>query len=250
MAFRSRAWLASFAVVIAVVPFATKPAHAEEPPPPDAEDGFSACTKFQEKADKELDTWAKDQPKVPFKPEREETILGGPWVELTRAIAHSSGVIAATLIPSLGAQLRDSKPAPVISFPWSFQIGPALSCTREKGQFVVKRHIPNRIMLEPAIVPVGGASVAMWVRPGYRLLIHPSSWIAGFGGGIGSTIDLFGFESGKKKEPFRASISPEVVVHFGHCCDRGFFTLTVRSDIYLEGQDRFIIGGTAGYTYF
>ena len=105
-------------------------------------------------------------------------------------------------------------------------------------------------MIEPAIVPVGGSSVAMWIRPGYRLLVHPSSWVAGIGGGIGSTIDLFGFQSGGKAEPFRASISPEILIHFGKCCDRGFFTLTVRSDIYLVGQDRFIIGGSAGYTYF
>jgi len=228
----------------------SRPARAEEPPPPDSDDGFGACAKFEEKAEKEQEAWAREQPKVPYKAEREETILGGPWVELTRAIAHSGGLLAATLIPAVGAQLRDSKPAPVISFPWSFNVGPALSCTREKGTFVVRKHVPNRIMLEPAIVPVSGSSVGMWVRPGYRLLVHPSTWVAGFGGGLGSTIDLFGFTSGGKREPFRASLSPEAIIHFGHCCDRGFFTLTVRTDIFFAGEDRFLVGGTVGYTYF
>ena len=221
-------------------------ARAEEPPEPDTDEGFGACEKFEERADRELEAWAKEQPKLPYKPQKEETILGGPWVELTRAIAHSSGILAATVLPSIGAQLRDSKPAPTLSFPWSFQVGPAYSCSRDKGTFVVKKHIPNRLMLEPAIVPVGN-SVAMWIRPGYRLLVHPSTWVAGFGGGVGSTIDLFGF----KNEPgVRASVSPELVVQFGHCCDHGYFTLAVRGDIYFAGQDRFTIGGNAGYTYF
>lgn len=245
----ARGLLAS--VVAAVVLFGEAgSARAEEPPAPDADDGFEACSKFEEKADKELEAWAKEQPKVPYQPKREETILGGPWVELTRAIAHSGGLLAATILPSVGAQLRDSKPAPVISFPWTFNVGPALSCTREKGTFVVKKHVPNRIMLEPAIVPVSGSSIGMWVRPGYRLLVHPSSWVVGLGGGVGSTIDLFGFTSGGKQEPFRASVSPEAIVHFGHCCDSGYFTLTVRTDIFFAGQDRFLVGGTVGYTYF
>ncbi len=237
----------SLLLLTAVLVLAPGRAAAEEPPALDLEDGFAACAKFEERANRELDAWAREQPKVPFKPEREETILGGPWVDLTRALARTSGVIAATLLPALGAQTRNSTPAATLSFPWSFQLGPALSCSRAKGTFVVRKHIPNRLMLEPAIVPVGGSTVAMWIRPGYRLLVHPSTWAVGFGGGIGSTIDLFGF----KNEPSpRASLSPEVVVHFGHCCDRGFFMLSLRTDIYFAGQDRAIVGGNVGYTYF
>ena len=77
---------------------------ADEPAPPELADGFGACDALDTRVNKELDAWAREQPKVPFKPEREETLLGGPWVDLTRAIARSSGVIAATLLPSLGAQ--------------------------------------------------------------------------------------------------------------------------------------------------
>jgi len=233
--------------LLSVATFAPRAASADEPAPPELADGFGACDALDTRVNKELDAWAREQPKVPFKPEREETLLGGPWVDLTRAIARSSGVIAATLLPSLGAQTRDSTPAATLSFPWTFQLGPALSCSRDKGGFVVRKHIPNRLMLEPAIVPVGGSSVAMWVRTGYRLLVHPSSWAVGFGGGVGTTIDLFGF----KNEPSpRASLSPEVVVHFGHCCDRGFFTLAFRTDVYFAGQDRVVVGGNVGYTYF
>lgn len=224
---------------------AASPAQAAEALEPETVDGFSACAAFEGRVAREQAAWAAEQPKIPYKITREETILGGPWVELTRAIGHTSGLLAATFIPHIGAQLRAGSPALTLSFPWSFPFGPAFSCSRDKGTFVVRKHFPNRLLLEPAVVPLD-QKAALFLRPGYRLLVHPSEWAVGLGGGVGSTLDLFGF----KNQAFRPSVSPELVVQFGHCCDRGYIILAFRADIFFSGEDRFLFGGNVGYTYF
>lgn len=72
-----------------------------------------------------------------------------------------------------------------------------------------------------------------------------SSGISRSGGGLGSALEISG-----NREPTRLSLSPEAVIQFGHCCDAGYFTLQVRYDHFLGGNDRDLIGGSLGFVYF
>jgi hypothetical protein len=100
-------------------------------------------------------------------------------------------------------------------------------------------------MLEPGIVSSDRGS-GVFVRPGYRFLSHPSEWVVGAGGGLGTTIEITG-----NQEPHgRPSFSPEGVIQFGHCCDPGYFTLTLRYDHYFAGIVTDVVGGSLGYTFF
>jgi hypothetical protein len=108
----------------------------------------------------------------------------------------------------------------------------------------VNGHRAHRIMLEPGLV-LADQGIGIWARPGYRFIYHPSDWVVGLGGGLGSTLEITG-----NKEPFRASIGPEVVLHFGHCCDRSYFTLALRYDYFAEGRESNVGGASLGYVYF
>jgi hypothetical protein len=69
--------------------------------------------------------------------------------------------------------------------------------------------------------------------------------VVGPGIGIGSTVELAGHD-----EPFRTSVSPEAVAHFGACCTSSYVTLAVRFDHFFKGTNRDIIGASLGYTFF
>jgi hypothetical protein len=244
---RWRPWigplLATAALCFTLSVAAARTAHAAEPVIETA-DGPSACSAFDDKNERELADWQKQQPAVPYAYPRDDNVLNAPWGRFLKSVGTTSELILATVIPHAGAQMRGDAPAAYVGWPWSLPFGPAFTCSRRKGTFVVKRFRPNRILLEPAVVS-GNRGVGFSVRPGYRFLYHPSTWVVGAGAGLGSTVEIAG-----NREPFRASISPEALLHFGHCCDPSYFVLAFRYDHFFGGEIRDVFGGSLGYTFF
>lgn len=223
-------------------------ARAEEDPRADIEtaDGADECTVFSVKNTRDLLQWERSQPPVPYRYPREKTVLHAPWGRFFDGLGGRTGeLLLATIFPHLGAQLRGNAPAAYVGWPWTMAtFGPTYACTRKKGTFVVHGHRAHRLMFEPAIVS-STRGVGFSVRPGYRFVWHPSSWVVGPGVGLGSTVEIKG-----NQEPFRASLGPEALLHFGACCTSSYFTLAVRYDHYFTGRSRDIVGANLGYTFF
>jgi hypothetical protein len=206
-----------------------------------AYEGIGACDALVEKNVHDMRIWEKTQPPTPYKYPERETFLDAPWTPLFNGVSYSGALVAATLIPNLSAVLRGPNPAAGVSWPWSIPVGPAFWCTRKKGSFDVIKYRPIRLLLEPGFFAEN--PVAFWVRPGARFMWHPTSWFFGVGGGIGSLIEMTG------NEPFRASISPEIVVALGRCCNPGYFSLALRHEFFFAGQTQ-ITSASVGFTYF
>jgi hypothetical protein len=208
-------------------------------------DGTGACRAFEAKNDRERDAFEKTQPPTPYQYPRDDDVLGAPWGKLFTALGGApGGLLLATFVPHAGAQLRGTQPAALVSFPWSIPFGPAWSCSRKPGTLAVRVHRVHRALFEPGIVS-GARGVGFFVRPGYRFIYHPSDWVVGAGGGLGSTVEIAG-----ARERFRLSISPEAMVHFGHCCDASYFTLAFRYDRFFSGNIEDVLSGSLGYTFF
>jgi hypothetical protein len=235
----SRWWIPSSLLVVAL----SSVAHAEETKL-DAADGVPECHSFHAKNERELTAWEKDQPKTPYVYPRERTVLGAPWTGLFEGFRGTVALLAATAVPHVGAQMRGDEPAAFVSWPWSIPFGPASTCTRPQGSFKVDDQRTHRALVEPGFAS-STRGLGVFVRPGYRFLLHPSDWVVGVGGGVGSTIEIAG-----QREPFRASVSPEVLFHFGHCCEPGYFVLAFRYDRFFGGGVKNVLGGSLGFTYF
>lgn len=235
----------SVVAAAAVVSFSAREARADDAEEQDTADGSEDCRTFRDKNEKELAQFEKTQPPVPFKYPRESLVLDAPWGNFVKDVGHGGELLLATVLPHVGAQFRGDTPAAVISWPWSvLVVGPYYACSRKKGTLVVHGHRVHRLLVEPAIVS-SKFGIGFSVRSGYRFIWHPSSWVVGPGIGFGTTIDITG-----NSEPFRYSISPEAVAHFGNCCASPYFTLAARYDHYFDGTNREIIGASLGYTFF
>jgi hypothetical protein len=248
----------AFAAVVASVALAGAPhdARADEPRPGDAHagdepldrqlvDGAAACNAFNEKNEQELSLWEKTQPSVPYAYPRETTFLNAPWSRFFSNLGRAGELFLATAIPHVGAQFRGDAPAAHVAWPWTILVfGPMYSCSRKFNTFVVHGHRAHRVLLEPAVVS-SKLGVGFSVRPGYRFVWHPSTWVVGPGFGLGTTVEVAG-----NQEPFRYSIGPEVLAHFGNCCSSSYFTFAVRFDHFFAGMNRDIVGGSLGYTFF
>lgn len=219
-------------------------ARAEEPKY-DFADGVDACKAFRAKNDKELRDWEKSQPPIPYKYPQEDNLGGAPWGQLTSALSSTGELILASLVPHFGAQLRVDTPAATVSWPLSMPFGPGFTCSRRQGTFTIRDFRSHRVMFEPGIVS-STRGTGVWARPGYRFLYHPSDWVVGAGAGFGTTVEI----AGSKESTFRPSLSPEVVVQFGHCCESGYFMLAFRYDHFFAGTAQNVIGGSLGYTFF
>lgn len=207
-------------------------------------DGPTACREFSAKNERELAEWSKTQPAIPYQYPREDNVLGAPWGPFTSGVASTFELLVASAVPHVGAQLRSETPAAVISWPWQVPIGPAYTCSRNRGSFTVRGFRSHRVLLEPGLI-ASQRGVGFFTRPGYRFIYHPSDWVVGAGGGLGSTVEVAG-----NREPFRASLSPEAVLQFGRCCEAGYFTLAVRYDRFFAGETRNILWGSLGFTFF
>lgn len=218
-------------------------ARAEEPEL-DTADGPTACKVLREKNERELVAWQKQQPPTPYVYQREDHVLNAPWGRFFKGLGATTELLLATIIPHVGAQLRAETPAAVIAWPWSFPIGPPSTCTRKQGTFIIATHRPHRAVLEPGIVS-SNRGVGFYARPGYRYIHHPSDWVVGVGGGVGSAIEIAG-----QREPFRVGVGPEALLHFGHCCESSYFVFAVRYDRFFTGGVLNLLTATLGYTFF
>ena len=207
-------------------------------------DGPEACRDFHAKNDRELADWSKTQPATPYEYPHDDNVLGAPWGPLVSGLGSTADLLVASAIPHVGAQLRADAPVVVVSWPWSIPFGPAYTCSRHVGSFTVRDYRFHRALVEPTVI-AGQKGSGFLTRFGYRFLYHPSDWVVGAGGGLGTTVDL-----AVKGEPTRASLGPEAVLQFGHCCDASYFILALRFDRYFAGSSTNIIGGTLGYTFF
>ena len=50
--------------------------------------------------------------------------------------------------------------------------------------------------------------------------------------------------------PWRASVSPEVLVHHGACCSSGYVTVALRYDRFFAGRDRDLVTVSLGLTFY
>jgi hypothetical protein len=236
-------------LVRAAEPVAAEPVAAEPPSPSSSDknelqgvDGFQDCRDLDVLNEKEKKIWSSRQPATPYRYPTEETTLDAPWDGVAHAAGQSAALLTATLVPHVNAVLRDSTPEPGLSWPWSFPIGPASTCSRRPGGFDLKKYRPFRLMVEPGFV-AGEKSIAVFLRPGLRFLYHPTSWFVALGGGVGSMFELTGLE------PARASLSPEALIQFGKCCEPGYVTLSVRREIFFAGKTQLWFANV-GFTYF
>ena len=241
---RARRVLGLGSFVAAALSVPALPASARADDRIDYADGPTACRAFHAKNDRELAEWSKTQPATPFQYPQDDNVLGAPWGPLTSGIGSTTELLLASILPHVGSQLRASAPAVLIAWPWSIPFGPAYTCSRHLGSFTVRDYKFHRAMVEPGVAS-GKQGTAVFARLGYRFLYHPSDWVVGVGGGLGTTLDIV-----QKGEPQRLSLSPEAVMQFGHCCDSSYFTLAVRYDRYFAGTTLNGIGGTLGYTFF
>jgi len=209
----------------------------------DAFDNVGACRELDARNEREVVQWSAEQPPKKYEYPRKELLVGAPWVEFLRATGHSAALLAATVVPHVAAALRGSEPEPGLSWPWSFPVGAPAECTRAKGTFDIAAYRPVRILFEPGFLSAPDRTIAVFVRPGLRYMYHPTAWYLGFGGGLGSMFELTG------KEPTRLSVSPELLLQFGACCEPGYVTLTFRREIFFAGGDG-IWFASAGFTYF
>lgn len=240
---RSRSLVASIVLGVVLL-LAPSEARAETEDDFDTADGVKGCRDFIEANERELAQWEAEQPPVPYKYPREKKWLHAPWPRFFGTIGSSGELLLATLLPHVGAQFRGDAPAAYVSWPWSFVLDPPFSCSRKKGTFVVHGHRAHRVLVEPAVVS-SKRGIGVSVRPGYRFVYHPTSWVVGPGAGLGTTIDIQG-----NREPFRFSVSPEAALRFGQCCRPSYFMLAVRYDHYFAGTVTDIVGASLGYTFF
>ncbi len=206
-------------------------------------DSSEACDELEASTERARAAWEKAQAPVAYREPVTDTLLGAPWGGLFKWMGESKALLAATFIPSVGAQIRSGVPGIVLAFPWSFPIAKAMACSRVNG-FLVHKHKAARFMLEPGITSSTGGP-ATYVRPGFRFLYQRAAWVVGFGLGVGSVIEIAG-----NKEPMRLSASPEVALRFGRCCEPGYFTLIFRKEWFFAGHVRDTYTTTLGYSFF
>ncbi len=210
----------------------------------DTANGFRECRDLVDRNQREQQTWTSALPKKSATVPDDGLVVGAPWKTFFRGVGEALPVILPTLVPHLGATVRSSSPAIVLAWPWSIPLGPSNACTRRSGTFSVSEHRLNRIMIEPNLV-VQDHGVGFSTRLGDRIVWHPTDWVVGVGGGMGTTLELSGFG-----EPLRASLSPEAVFHVGHCCEPGYVTLALRADFFFAGTKAAVPTATLGYTFF
>lgn len=150
----------------------------------------------------------------------------------------------AAMIPNVGGQVERGSLAPALVLSWSFSLpfGPVTACRVARYSHSLDEHRSLRIVLEPGII-IGGR-LSVFARPGLRAIWHRASWPIGLGAGLGSTLVWFDGQHGA------ASISPELLLHFGDCCAPGYFTLSVRADRYFPRREPDTLAATIGLTFW
>jgi hypothetical protein len=223
-----------------------KPAEAKPPDDMTYGDNIAACRAMARASDKEVAAFRASQPQQPIPDPRPDTVLGAPgWADGVKGFGRVPVELwLATFLPHFGVVARSDAPAFVVAWPWSFPVGPAFTCSKHQGALFVSTHAPFRVVLEPGMI-YGDRLFVFHLRHGARFIHQQSDWVVGVGGGIGSTIDLV-----SRQEGVRASISPEVVLRLGKCCDPGYFMLAGRVDVFFTGATLVQPMVHLGFTYF
>lgn len=204
--------------------------------------GVSACQALKERNEREFSVWESRSKQSADMVPSEQTILT-PWTEFGKHEGgHQLTLLTSTLIPHLNVALRDAKPVPGLSWVWSFPFGKPMSCSRKSGTFFVDNTYPFRALLEPGLL-IDDRTVSLFLRPGARFVYQGATSPIGFGGGIGTMLELTG------REPFRASVSPELLVRIGRCCEPGYVMLTARKEFFFAGRSDLWVF-TAGFVYY
>jgi hypothetical protein len=154
--------------------------------------------------------------------------------------------LLATLAPDLGLRMGSGPPLVrfQLSWPWTLPFGPPMSITRSSDECDQRLYElkPLRLLFEPGIVFT--STTTLYARPGLRFVFHPAGWSAGVGAGIATTIEALG--------PWgvRASVSPEMLVHWGRCCEPGFLSLSLRYDRFFAGEELNAVTTSVGFSFF
>ena len=206
----------------------TASAQADEPSI-DYADGPRLAARSTRRTMRELAEWSKTQPAVPTSTrgrQRARRAMGRLHCRRSARRAISCSRASSRMSARSSAQTRP---------PWSSRG----RCRSRSGPRTRARVIAARSRCATT------GSTARWSSPGsrrasgrgrlhppgYRFLYHPSDWVVGVGGGLGST-------SNRAATASRSGISlgPEAVMQFGHCCDASYFTFAVRYDRYFAGD--------------
>jgi hypothetical protein len=160
-------------------------------------------------------------------------------------------MMGSALVPQSGVRVTPGALQPwdaTLSWPISIPFGPATSvvqhewrlCEREQR---VEKHRGHRLLIEPGIA--FPSRTTGFVRLGYRFIEHRASKSMGFGGGVGSTLELFA----PTVTP-RPSIGVEAVLHVGECCRPGYVNVVARYDRFFAGLEHDVLTFSVGLAFF
>jgi hypothetical protein len=161
-------------------------------------------------------------------------VAGLGWDYLGLAIWRVLLFAGAAAIPHVGMVVRGGGDAQLaLSWPISIPFGPVGACTPhpvlpDSHSDELQTH---RVVIEPSLV-VSERPVTFSVRPGYRAILHRAKSLWGFGAGVGSTLELLG------RDAPRPSLSPELLLHLGACCEPGYWVVAVRHDSLFTAHAR------------
>lgn len=150
----------------------------------------------------------------------------------------------AGLFPNVAVELERGADLPAFALSWSGSLpfGPVTACRTTRYSHTLYVFRPFRAVLETGIVI--RSPVWEYLRPGLRGIWQRSSWPIGVGAGIGSTLGAMPNQHGA------ASISPELLVHYGRCCAPGYWLLTLRADVFYPRRYPATASANLGLAYW
>ena len=145
-------------------------------------------------------------------------------------IANSLLFGIAALVPAVGLEIERGHALPAASLAWSVSrpFGPVTACStaRYSGDLYELRSL--RATIEGGVVI--RSRPWEYLRPGLRAIWHRTAWPLGVGAGLGTTLALMPEQQGA------ASVSPELLLHYGRCCGFGYGLLTLRADVFFPSR--------------
>jgi hypothetical protein len=148
------------------------------------------------------------------------------------------------ITPYVGGRVERGSGAPALVLSWSATLpfGPVTACRVARFSHSLDQFRSLRVVLEPGIII--GRELSVFARPALRAIWHRSSWRVGIGAGLGSTLLWVEGRRGA------ASISPELLGHIGRCCHPGFFTVSLRGDVYFPRREPDSLSALVGLTFW
>jgi len=160
------------------------------------------------------------------------------------AIAAPMFMAAAAMVPTVGVQLERGRDLPAATLSWSASLpfGPITACRTARFSNDLFEFQSLRAVLEGGVVIRSPAWP--YLRPGLRAIWHRSNWRMGVGAGVGSTVALMPGQHGA------ASISPELVLHYGNCCGYGYGLFTLRADVFTPRRYPTTASANLGFAFW